>query len=124
MKSLCRNNIICVSCPKGCRISIESNDDGIENIYGNDCLAGREYVLEEFKNPSRVLPTTIRVKNAVLPLVPVKTSKAIPKKIIFKAMREIAKVELEAPISIGDIIIKDFMQSGVNLIATRTIPSK
>ncbi|MFP4662332.1 MAG: DUF1667 domain-containing protein [Halanaerobiales bacterium] len=116
-----RTNIICVNCPKGCRISIETNNGEIEDISGYECKSGKEYAFEEFKNPTRVLPTTVRVVDGVLPLVSVKTSRAIPKNILLDAMREIAQIEVEAPVKIGDVIVEDFMNTGVELVATRSI---
>ncbi|MFW6288069.1 MAG: DUF1667 domain-containing protein [bacterium] len=119
-----RNNIICVNCPKGCRINIESDDGHIKAISGYECKSGKEYAFEEFKNPTRVLPTTVRVINGILPLVSVKTARAIPRNILLEAMKEIAKIEVEAPVEIGDVIIKDFMNTGIDLVATRSIASK
>ncbi|MFW5981212.1 MAG: DUF1667 domain-containing protein, partial [bacterium] len=85
------------------------------------CPAGIEYVREEFKNPRRILPTTVRIKNAALPLVPVKTSAPIPREILLEAMKEIARIEVEAPVKIGEVIGKDFMNTGADLVATRSL---
>ena len=129
MRTLSRNNIsstniICISCPKGCRVLVSSKGNKIIEIKGNDCSAGRDYVREEFKDPRRILPTTVRIKKANLPLIPVKTSAPIPKGFLKDAMQEIAKIVVEAPVELGDIIVKDFMETGVDLIATRTLESK
>lgn len=121
MRALSRTNIICISCPKGCKVTVESDNGKIKDISGYDCQKGKVYAKEEVKNPRRILPTTVRVKNATLPLLPVKTSAAIPKELILEAMQEIAQIEVEAPVNIGDVIIKDFMNTGVDLIATRMI---
>ena len=56
-----------------------------------------------------------------LPLVSVKTEKAIPKRLLLKAMAEIAQIEVKAPIEIGQVIKDDLMGTGVSLIATRNI---
>jgi len=103
--------IICVSCPKGCRITIQNRDVTIQNrdgeiisITGNDCPRGIKYAEEEFINPLRILPTTVKVIGGELPLVSVKTEKAIPKRLLLKAMAEIAEIEMKAPIKIGQVI--------------------
>ena len=120
-----RNNkveeIICVSCPKGCRIKVESKDDEIIDISGFGCKEGKRYAREEFKNPTRILPTTVKVKGGEFPLVSVKTKKGIPKDKLLKAMEVIAKIEVKAPVEIGDIILDDILDTGVELVATRNI---
>ena len=116
-----RTNIICVGCPKGCRIKIEDEDGKIKNISGYGCDKGKEYAREEYKNPTRILPTTVIVENGELPLVSVKTEKPIPKKYLLPAMKEISRARVEAPVKIGDIIIKNVKNTGINVIATNNI---
>ncbi|MBM7622714.1 DUF1667 domain-containing protein [Sporohalobacter salinus] len=116
--------ITCISCPIGCEIELEVVDDEITDIEGNRCPRGKEYAREEYFNPTRILPTTVRVKNGVLPLVPVKTAKPIPKEKLELAMDELAKVELEAPIKLGDIVIENILNTGVDVVTTRDLPAK
>ena len=115
--------IICVSCPKGCRITVQSRGEEVISITGNDCSRGIKYAEEEFINPLRILPTTVKVIGGELPLVSVKTEKAIPKRLLLKAMVEIAEIEVKAPVKIGQVIKDDLMGTGVSLIATRNIKS-
>ena len=113
--------IICVSCPKGCRITVQNRGKEITFITGNDCSKGIKYAEEEFINPLRILPTTVKVISGELPLVSVKTEKAIPKRLLLKAMVEIAKIEVNAPVKIGQVIKDDLMGTGVSLVATRNV---
>jgi CxxC motif-containing protein len=76
---------------------------------------------EEFINPLRILPTTVKVIGGELPLVSVKTEKAIPKKLLLEAMAEIAEIEVNAPVEIGQVIKDDLLGTGVSLVATRNI---
>jgi len=124
VKNMAKNDIICTGCPKGCRVTVEVEDDKIKNVYGYECPTGKEYAINEFKNPTRILPTTIRVNNGEFPLVPVKTKKAIPKSLLIKAMDVIAKIEVKAPIEIGDVLIKNILDTGVDIVATRNIKEK
>ncbi len=117
---LSRKNIICIGCPKGCRITIDYNQE-ITDISGYECQKGKEYAQKEFQNPTRILPTTVKVINGELPLVSVKTERGIPKEILLSTMQEIAKIEVEAPIRIGQIIKSNIMNTGINLLATRNI---
>lgn len=113
--------IVCVSCPMGCRITVQAQKGDIISIIGNVCPKGIKYAKEEFINPVRILPTTVKVIGGELPLVSVKTEKAIPKRLLLKAMVEIAEIEVKAPVEIGQVIKDDLIGTGVKLIATRNI---
>ncbi|TDT61366.1 DUF1667 domain-containing protein [Fonticella tunisiensis] len=109
--------MICINCPLGC--SLEITIDGEEiNVSGNKCKRGREYGISEIKDPRRIVTSTVRVLNGDKMLVSVKTSREIPKKLIFDVMKEINGVKLKAPVSIGDIVIKDILGTGVDVVAT------
>ena len=115
------NKIICVSCPIGCRMTVQSKDGKITSVTGNTCPRGIKYAEEEFVNPLRILPTTVKVIGGELPLVSVKTEKAISKRLLLKAMVEIAEIEVNAPVKIGQVIKSDLLGTGVSLVATRNI---
>jgi len=116
-----QNKIICISCPIGCRMTIQSKDGKITSIIGNACPKGIKYAEGEFINPLRILPTTVKVIGGEFPLVSVKTKKAIPKRLLLKAMIEIAEIEVKAPIQIGQVIKDNLIGTGVSLVATRNI---
>ena len=118
---MAKSDIICTGCPKGCTVTIEFEDDEIKNIEGYECPTGKEYAINEFKNPTRILPTTVKVKKGEFPLVPVKTAQPIPKSLLLKAMDIIAKKEVTAPVKLGDVIIENILDTGVDIVATRNI---
>ena len=74
--------------------------------------------------PKRTLATTVRVKGGILPLAPVKTHVPVPKKKIRAITELLAKVEVEAPIKINEVIVADVLGTGADIIATRSIPAK
>jgi len=115
---------VCIICPNSCEIEVEYSEDKINRISGNMCEKGEEYVKKEILCPERGLTTTIKVKNGSLPLVSVKTSKAIPKEMMMKVMDEISNVEVEAPIKIGNVIIKNVLNTEADIIATKNINKK
>lgn len=115
-----KKDLICIVCPLGCNITIKENKDGYE-INGNKCPRGKDYSIKEMTNPTRIIPTTVKIKNAKFPRLPVKTSKAVPKKDIFKIMKIINCVEVNAPIKIGDIIIENILELNVDIVATRNL---
>ncbi|MFZ7134412.1 MAG: DUF1667 domain-containing protein [Eubacteriales bacterium] len=116
-----KKEIICIGCPKGCRIAVKTKKGNIISAFGNDCPKGIEYAEEEFINPKRILTTTVGVINGELPLVSVKTEKAIPKKLLLKAMEEIADIKVEAPVDIGQVVKYNLVRTKVKLVATRNI---
>ena len=116
-----RIHVKCIICPIGCDITVTLGENKVLSIEGNGCPRGLEYARNEILNPRRYLMTVVRVRNGDLPVVSVKSSKPIPKKLIKRAMMEIAKIEVKAPIRIGDIIIKNLLGLDVNIIATREV---
>lgn len=116
--------LTCVACPKGCEITVEYEGDEILEIEGNACPQGRDYAKEEIVAPTRILPTTIRVKNGALPLCPVKTTKQIPLENMFEAMEIIGSKKIEAPIKMGEVLIENILDTGADIVATRDMPEQ
>jgi CxxC motif-containing protein len=86
------------------------------------CGKGPEYVKNETLNPKRTLTSSVRVLGGALPLVSVRTTDSIPKESLMEAMKRIASMSVEAPVEAGQIIRKDFMEEGVDLISTKSVP--
>lgn len=116
--------IICLSCPKGCRVKVKANGDDIKDISGHECPQGIEYAKNEYLNPTRILPTTVRVKNGQIALVPVKTASPIPKEKIGEVMQKLSEIEVEAPVELGQVIVNNILDTGVDVVATRSIKKK
>jgi len=110
--------LICISCPMGCHLKVNTET---KEVTGNTCKRGEIYGINEVTNPVRVITTTVKVKNGELPVVPVKTKSPIKKELNFKAMEVLNSIEIEAPISMGDIIVKDLLGTGVDVVATRDL---
>ncbi|MBD3256314.1 MAG: DUF1667 domain-containing protein [Candidatus Lokiarchaeota archaeon] len=113
--------IRCIVCPTGCEIRAMKDKEGDISFEGYTCKRGLEYAKQEFYEPKRVLTTTIRVKNGLLPLVPVRTDKAIPKEKLRNVLNEIALKEIEAPIKMGDILLENVLNLEANVIASRNM---
>lgn len=114
-----KRDLICVSCPIGCAVSVELSDDGeVLSVKGNTCKRGESYAKAECTHPERMVTSTVKVVGGRLPVVPVKTSAPIPKELIFDCMKEINKIILNAPVGIGDIAIKNVLGLGVDIVAT------
>ncbi len=111
-------SLTCIICPRGCTLSVEINGDDIK-VSGNACPKGELYGIDECTNPTRTVTSIVRVSNRNDTMVSVKTETPIKKGDIFSVMEKIRATTVEAPIKIGDIILKDIC--GSNIIATKNI---
>lgn len=119
-----KKEMICIGCPMGCYLNVDYVGKTIREVSGNRCKVGVEYAEKEISNPERTLTTTVKVKNGHLPLVSVRTNKPISKNKIFDTMDLLAKIEVKAPIKIGDPIVQNVFNTGINVVATKNILTK
>ena len=105
----------CIVCPKGCRIFVTDGE-----IRGAGCARGTAYVMEEMKEPMRMVTSTVRLTGSQLPRLPVKTSAPIPKRMMMRAVRLLNDVVMIAPVRPGDVAVKSVLGTGVDFIATKT----
>jgi len=115
--------LICITCPMGCTLDVTHEGDTIVNIEGNTCKRGEDYAKEELTNPQRMVTTTVRVAGGLHPLLPVYTSAPIPKARIFDLLAEIRRVEIQAPIRVGDVVLEDVVDTDVDVLASRDMPA-
>ncbi|NJP40452.1 DUF1667 domain-containing protein [Oscillospiraceae bacterium HV4-5-C5C] len=111
--------LVCIICPRGCQLSVQENPDGSLAVHGNACPRGQTYAIKELTAPSRTLTTTVRIKSAALPVVPVKSQAEIPKAKLFEAMQQISHLVLTAPVKRGSVALTDLAGTGISLIVTR-----
>lgn len=117
--------LTCISCPIGCELSVSLDENGkIVDIEGNRCPRGEEYAISEITDPKRILPISVKVENGEMELVSAKTDKPVPKKRLNEIIDYIKKLKVKAPIKRGDVIVKNILETGANLIATRTVNKK
>lgn len=118
-----KKEMICIVCPIGCHLTVTKDEDEAlgYSVKGNKCKRGIEYGIKELTNPTRVITSTVKIKNAHLKRLPVKTNGAIPKALNFECMRLINSIEIVAPIKMGDVIIENILDTGVDLVASRSM---
>ena len=112
--------LVCIVCPKGCTMKIEENDGEI-SVTGNSCKRGASFAVSEMTEPKRTVCTTVRTVFKDAPVIPVRVSAEIPKDRIFDVMREINAVTLSSPVGRNDVIIKNVLGLGADVIATSGI---
>jgi CxxC motif-containing protein len=116
-----RVHFTCVTCPIGCEIDVELQDSDVISMEGSKCAKGKEFVLQELKEPMRILTTTIRIRGAKWAMLPVRTDEPIPKRLLFKVIEELANIEMQAPVKVSNVIISDIAGTGANIVATRNM---
>ena len=118
-------DIICVSCPRGCQISVELNDNNeVLGVKGNSCPRGDTYARTECTAPARSLTTTVKVNGGIHNVVPVKSAAPVPKGLIMECAKHIASLEIKAPVKIEDIVCSNILDTGVDIVATNICPVK
>ncbi|AAK79293.1 CxxC motif-containing protein [Clostridium acetobutylicum] len=110
--------LICICCPKGCHLKV---DDKSLRVEGNNCPRGAEYGVNEITNPVRTITSTVKVEKGEAVIVPVKTKEPIPKKLTMGCMEEINKAVINAPVKIGDVVIKNVLGTGIDVVATKNV---
>lgn len=115
--------LICITCPMGCTLDVTHEGDTIIEVDGATCKRGEDYAQEELTDPHRMVTTTVRVAGGLHPLLPVYTSAPIPKGRIFDLLEEIRKVEVKAPVKMGDAVLEDVVDTDVKVLASRDMPA-
>lgn len=115
------NNIICIVCPIGCEMEVELDGKNVKSVKGHLCKKGPKHAQKELTFPGRILTTTMRTDMPEIVLLPVRSSKEIPKDQLIKCMGEIAKHKVHGPIKIGEPVIKNILGLGVDIVASRTV---
>ncbi len=114
-------SLICTQCPKGCRISVDMDNGKIITVTGNSCPKGDVYAREEIVSPKRFFTSTVATKGLNIPMIPVKTDKPIPKGKMFDAVILAKRIVIDKFLRMGDVVYKDFIENGTNLIVTKDI---
>ncbi len=119
--TIAEKEITCIVCPIGCKILVRTNGEEFAVIKGHKCKKGIEYARNEALDPRRMLTTSVLVKNGDWPLVSVKSSQPIPKEKLFVVLQKIKKAAVNAPVILGEIVIKNVADTGIDIIATKTV---
>jgi CxxC motif-containing protein len=113
-----KENIVCVGCPMGCSVILTVDNDKVIAFEGNKCKQGEKYTIEEYRNPARILSTTLLTTGSTQPLLPVRTSNPIPKSKILEVATILAGITVEPPIKIGETVLSKPCGIPVDIIAT------
>jgi CxxC motif-containing protein len=113
------NEIICIICPLACRVSVAVDGEGrILEVTGFQCKKGKEYAVAEYRSPMRVLTMTVIAENSRHALLPVRTNRAIPREKLFDCIHYLAEKRVEPPLKAGDVIVRNVLNTGADIITT------
>ncbi len=115
----------CIICPNGCQLKVQydlyNNESKVSSVTGNLCPKGAYYGKQELEEPMRSISSSVSVIGGDIPLSSVRLNKPIPKEKIFEVMNIIKDVRINAPVHIGDVIIKNILGLNADLIATKNV---
>lgn len=117
----------CTTCPSECLLTVEIERDvngnvaRVRSVTGNSCPRGDKFAHQELTCLMRVLTTTVAVSGGDEALLPVRTAEAIPLALHAQAMDLICGLVVDAPIRMGDIVLEDLLNTGIDLIASMDI---
>lgn len=114
-------NLTCICCPLGCLLTVQMDGNEVVSVTGNTCKRGETYGYKEVTNPTRVVTSTVKVIDGNEEMISVKTKEDIPKDKILACTKLLKGVTMKAPVQIGDIILTNIADTGVDIVATKNI---
>lgn len=131
----------CIVCPRGCSLEVEmargtsspdaaaaqggaaviAGSPSILSVSGNGCKRGEDYARREVVDPRRSLTSTVRTRGLERRRLPVRSSGALPLGRLVEAARALDGIVVDKPMKCGDLVAKDLIGLGVDVIATDTI---
>lgn len=117
----------CTTCPSECLLTVKVVRDAngavveVRSVTGNSCPRGDKFARQELTCPVRVLTTTVAVSGGDEALLPVRTAEAIPLELHTQAMDVIRGLVLGDPVRMGDVVLPNLLNTGIDLIASMDI---
>ena len=113
--------ITCINCPVGCRMTAVLSEEGkFISVEGNTCPRGAVYARQECTLPERMVTAVIHVGGSNVPLS-VKTSRPVPKSLVFPIMQELSGVKISVPVSEGQVVLENILGTGADIVSTREL---
>ena len=128
-----RREFVCIVCPRGCLLEVEfsarpgGNDDArsmeILSLSGNQCRRGDEYASGELIDPRRSLTSTVRTASKAFPRLAVRGTAELPLARLAEAARVLDAVVAPLGCRVGDILARDILGLGVDIVASDDMPT-
>ena len=114
------NHLTCIVCPIGCELRID-NIEGELKVEGNECKRGIAYANAEFEDPRRIVTGTCSIRDALIHRIAVRSTTGVPVESISNFLIEMYALEIQAPISVGELLAGNVAGTGVDLVATMSV---
>lgn len=113
---------LCIGCPLGCRLEVDEADDGhVVEVRGFSCKRGNAYALQEHTAPQRMVTSTVAIEGGIYPRLPVRTNHPVGKQRVAEICQALRTVKVMAPIQQGTVIVPNILNTGVDVIASRSM---
>jgi CxxC motif-containing protein len=122
-----KKKIVCTNCPLGCKINVvyaDADEIEIVEVKGNRCKRGLEFVKQEITDPLRVVVTSVKVEDGEIPMASVRSDKPVPLRLMQDIMKILKETKVKAPVKRGDVVIQNILNTGSDIIATRSVNRK
>lgn len=106
-------DFICIVCPNSCEMQLDG-----ENISGAKCKRGEDFVLQEAVSPKRVITTSFKYDNKV---IPVKSKEPLPLKQNIEIVNALKSIKVDCLPDIGDEVVVDFKDQKLIFLITARI---
>lgn len=114
-------SFLCIGCPLGCRLEVEADEEDVVAVRGFRCKTGVEFAHQEHRHPVRNVATTVKAHGGMWARLPVKTDKPIPKAMALQIADAIHRIQVQAPVRVGDVVLANVLDTGANIVATRDL---
>jgi CxxC motif-containing protein len=122
-----KKKIVCTNCPLGCKINVvyaDADEIEIVEVKGNRCKRGLEFVKQEITDPLRVVVTSVKVEDGEISMASVRSDKPVPLRLMQDIMKILKETKVKAPVKRGDVVIQNILDTGSDIIATRSVNRK
>jgi CxxC motif-containing protein len=114
---------ICIVCPNSCRLTVTEVAGNI-TVGGNECPRGEKHGIHEYREPTRMLTTTVAIGGGTLPRLPVISREELPRAMLERCLEALYKMKLNAPLRCGDVVVENICNTGVDVVASRSMYRK
>lgn len=114
--------MICIMCPASCHLEVtENGEKGEYLVSGNTCPGGKNYALNEMRDPKRIVTAVVNSDSRKVPCIPVKTDSPLKMDLIEPLLQELFSIKISVPAKCGDIVLENYKNTGVNILVTRSV---
>lgn len=114
---------VCIVCPNSCHLTV-TEENGEITVTGNSCKRGKEHGIAEYTRPMRMITSTVAISGGLLPRLSVVSTDVVPKDKLNECLQDIYRVSVKAPVKCGDVIISNIQNTGVDIVASKSMNVK